>query len=130
MSVRSLESDASLSAWEPLPRGSLPESRNQNGRPVWEPPVFCYDHLTGEEYEKKCESLMKYTNNDAARTTKIMDAKTEADILSMYKGWLMANIVEDQDGDDFEVLHRTGFYLGLAKEVLRDFVEVDGEFKN
>lgn len=129
MSVLFLGSDVSSSACEPPPGGPLPESKNLDGRPVWEPPAFCYDHLIGEEYEKKRESLMKYTNNDAVHTTKIMDTKTEADILSMYSGWLMSNIVEGQDGDDFEVLHRTGFYLGLAKEVFRDFVDVDGEFK-
>lgn len=31
----------------------MPERRNIDGKHMWEPPIFGYDHLIGGEYEKK-----------------------------------------------------------------------------
>ena len=70
--------------WRPLLRGikrwkphALPESLNMDDKHVWEPPVFAYNHLIGEEYEKKREAVLIYTKDDRARTTEILDIDVE-----------------------------------------------------
>lgn len=54
-------------------RRPLPDSKNVDGRPIWEPPVFCYDALIGEGYEQKRKAYLKYTNGDVVRTIEMMD---------------------------------------------------------
>lgn len=72
------------------PVSRLPPSLgpNPDGRPVWEPPILRYSDLIDEEYEKKREAAMKYTNRDAARATDIMNAYNEFELLGGYNGWL------------------------------------------
>ena len=48
-------------------RRPLPLGRNTDGRPVWEPPVFGYSCLIGDEELKRREAVVKYTGEDAAQ---------------------------------------------------------------
>ena len=63
-------------------RAPLPSGRNVDGRPVWEPPILDYSNLTGDEYHKKKEALMKFTGDDVARTTKLLDILDESTLYS------------------------------------------------
>lgn len=117
-----------------IARPPLPNAMNPEGRPVWEPPVFCYDHLIDEkEYEKKRESVMKYTSNNVVRTTKIMDLRAEKDVLWMYTSYLNTAIVDSQptvaDSQGVGCGHRenVGFYEVLWKEVFFDFENLHAE---
>lgn len=68
-----------------------------DGRPLWEPPVLRYHELIGEEYEQRRKSYLKYTNDDVVRTTEMMGASIEFDLLQLYLDWADHN-VEDALG--------------------------------
>ena len=93
--------------------------------------MFCYDHLIGEEYEKKRESVMKYTGNDVVRTTKIMDLQTEKQVLWMYTCYINTALVDSQcvagAGSLNPKSESLAFYEELWTEVYSDFEEVGNE---
>lgn len=95
--------------------------------------MLSYDHLIGEEYEKRRESVMKYTKNDVVRTTKIMDLQTESNVLWMYTCYLNTAVVDSQshalDESGKSKSETSDFYEGLWKEVYSDFQEVENECK-
>lgn len=62
-----------MSSRQPSVTRPLPEGRNLDGRSVWEPPIFAYDELIGEKYEKRHEAALNYTGGGVVRATKIMD---------------------------------------------------------
>lgn len=73
------------------PPQTLPEDRNVDGRPIWEPPTFNYSMLIGDEYEKQREAVLKYTDNNVVRTTEILDARADADLMTTYLRWVVDN---------------------------------------
>ena len=63
-------------------RRPLPESRQRDGRPVWDPPFTDYEHLIVEEdYKKRQETLLKYYSGDVVKVTKYFY------LLDMYRCW-------------------------------------------
>ena len=66
----------------------LPDFKNADGRPVWDPPIFSYDHLIGEEYEQKRKAYLKHNNNDVVKTTEMLDAGIEYDLFELYGKWI------------------------------------------
>lgn len=111
--------------WNSLPRRPLPHSRTAEGRLVWEPPILDYSDLIGEEYEKKREAVLKFTGFEAGRTTEILDANIEYDLLSMYNDWIDVN----QFGvavfmDRLEI---SSFFSRLKREVRIDMEEAHNE---
>lgn len=52
-------------------RGGLPEGKNCNSRPVWEPPILDYSDVVGEVFEKKKEAVLRFTNGDVVRNDRI-----------------------------------------------------------
>ena len=109
-----------------MARRRLPKTLNPEGRPVWEPPVLDLSHLIGEEYKKKRESVMKYTNNNPVLTTKIMDLGAERDVLMNYTFWINVALV-DVAPDDTDASEKKAFYEGLWNEVHADCTEVATE---
>lgn len=93
--------------------------------------MFSYDHLIDEEYEKRRESVMRYTKNDVVRTTKIMDLQAESDVLWMYTCYLNTAVVDSQnealDDHGNSKSESVDFYEGLWKEVYSDFQELGKE---
>lgn len=66
---------------------------------------------------------MKYTNNDKARTTAILDGSIEMNILIIYWQWFIENI---QDGNEARLVEggereREDFFKVLVREVLGDW---------
>ena len=105
------------------PRQPLPVEKNIDGRPIWEPPIFDYSHLIGQEYEKQREAVLKYTRSDVARTTGIMDAYAEMESDKMYERWLLENV------DDCTLeAGALRFYRGLLEELKFDSMEAEHEF--
>ena len=50
----------------------LPVSQNQNGRPVWEQPLFDYLRWIGDEYDKTRKAVMKWTGGDVMKPTEYL----------------------------------------------------------
>lgn len=71
-------------------RRPLPEAKNADGRPLWEPPIFDYSAWIGEEYEKQREAVLKYYKGDVVKTTKFFDLDVEADLMEDYYNWINA----------------------------------------
>lgn len=92
----------------------MPTAKNTDGRPVWGPPVLDYAPTIGEEYEKKKEAVMKFTGNDVARTTEIMDATVEEHLLWEYWEWC-----SDQD-DETTGSDAKQFFADLWEEVNKE----------
>lgn len=69
---------------------ALPSFQDVDSRPVWEPPVLDYSELIDEAYEKKREAMVKFTNNDVARASEIMDVDTEVELIREYSHWIAA----------------------------------------
>lgn len=106
---------------------ALPTTQNVDGRPVWEPPVLDYSELIDEAYEKKREAMVKFTNNDVARATEIMDVDTEVELLQEYSDWVAANANNAEFEDDSE---RAAFFDRLRSEVMFDLREVRTEWQD
>lgn len=70
----------------------LPGTKNLDGRPIWEPLLFCYDELIGEEYEQKRKAYLKYTGDDVVKTTAIMDIAVEFNLLNIYCELIEENV--------------------------------------
>jgi len=51
-----------VSSTQAQERKPLPLGLNIDGRHVWEHPVFGYSHIIDEEYQKKREAGLKYTD--------------------------------------------------------------------
>lgn len=118
MSVAPTKSSSSLSSSTELEPRGRPDAKNIDGRPVWESPVFCYDDLISDEYDKRRKSVLKYANNDKVLTTKILDTWAEWLLLLEYGAWVVANTIKaDVSGNHEEVL-RMESYNGLGFEVL------------
>lgn len=101
----------------PIPHG-LPDSKNADGRPVWEPPIFAYDELIREEYDQKRKAYLKYTNNNVVKTTEMLDTSIELDLLYMYVDWI-------HDNNDYE---SDAFFQALRKELWTDECAVRDEW--
>ena len=54
------------------------------GVPVLEPPILDYFQWIGEEYDKACKEVLKWTCGDVAQTTKIFDIDNERDLLTEF----------------------------------------------
>lgn len=68
------DNEGPIDGWLAIrPRIPLPRQSNADGRPVWEPPIFDYTDLIGEEYDQKRKAVQEYTN-DVAKTTDFLDA--------------------------------------------------------
>lgn len=104
---------------------SLSFGLNIDGRHVWEPPILNYNHLIGNEYIKKREALLKYTQNNVSRTTEIMDIMDEMQIMWMYRNWSYMNVVEAEQMDKED---RRKFFLTLYEAVNRDSEELEVEY--
>lgn len=90
------------------PYGSLPFS-----------PTTIY--LIGEEYEQKRKAFLKYNNNDVVRTTEMLDASIEFDLLGLYGMWIddserHAGESNDQKGE--------AFFKRLRDETYLEYVDV------
>lgn len=113
-----------MDSWKLWPTAfELAIPRNCDERPMWEPPIFDYSWLIGEEYEKKREAMLEYTGGDVTRTTDIMDVDTEFELLYEYHGWIQSNV---DSGDDAESRQ---FLEGLWKEVGKDKDDVFEEWE-
>ena len=107
-------------------RPPLAESRNIDGRPVWEPPVLAYTELIDEDYDKKREAALRYTSNDVAKATVILDTVTELELLVMYHDWLQ---LHSNHGADKSIPGETrNFYDGLYEQVEKDRMELSKEW--
>lgn len=84
----------------PTRHRSLPLGRNMEGHTVWESPVFNYSHYSGDEWEKKREAVMRYTENDPAKTTRIMDAWDQVNLHVLYHIWIRDNIDAARASED------------------------------
>ena len=104
----------------PLPRRPLPQGKNSNGRPVWEPPLFDYRELIGEAYEEKRKTLLSYYRNDVVKTTAFLDFDAEHQLLGMYKDLAFGEQQRAQEHGDSE---ETEFFRDLRREIIVDFNE-------
>lgn len=102
----------------------LPAGRNADGRPVCEPPIFDYSALIGEEYDKKRDAVLKYTAHDVVRTTKIIDAVTESDLLRKYWDWMEDMEISARDDKDAE---QEAWFKRLGDELELDMHTLDEE---
>lgn len=108
--------------WIPQP---LPLSLNVDGKHVWESPIFGYNALIDEEYEKKREAALKYTAQNCAKATEIMDLGTEFDLWRIYEDWTKLNIDEAHGDADIE---KASFFAGLLDEMAIDRATVWKEY--
>lgn len=79
---------------------ALPESRNCDGRPVWEPPELDYSKWIDNEHEQKREAVLKYIGNNIAKTTDFKDLRTGVEVLREYRGWVDENVDTALEADD------------------------------
>lgn len=93
---------------------ALPKQLNVEGRPVWEPPVFGYNAMIGEEYDNKRAAIMKHVKNDPARATKILDIDIEWCLMAEYEGWISDITAQAAFEGDYE---RESFFNDLWHEV-------------
>lgn len=100
-----------LKRWKPH---ALPTSHNMDGKHVWERSILAYNDLIGEEFEKKREAVLKYTKDDRASTTEILDIGVEYDLLETYRDWAWDNVNHAGGSVDYE---RASFFAGLYREV-------------
>ena len=121
----STESDDWTRDTIPWDRQPLPESRNCDGRPLWEPPILCYDGLIGEDYEQKRKALLEHNKGNRGITTKILDIHAEYALLMDYGGWIFENKWEARIVDDSK---REGFFGALDAEVVQDYSELYREY--
>lgn len=77
---------------------------------MWEPLVFAYNELIDDEDDMKREAVLKYTGDDCARATGILDIGLEDELLKIYMTWLNYNMIDAQDSEDIE---RSSFFAGL-----------------
>lgn len=98
-------------------QAGLPDVPNIDGRPIWEPPIFDYSDLIGEEYEKKREAAWKYTGGDVVKTTAIMDLTTEHALIVDYSRWSNSN----RDGANTP---SDQFFAALTRELSVDSNEI------
>lgn len=107
------------------PRIPLPRQPNADGRPVWEPPIFDYTDLIGEEYDQKRKTVQEYTN-DVAKTTDFLDADIEVELLQMYYNWSCRN----EEGSWYirkDGVHDNFFY-GLSLAINLDLLSARDKF--
>lgn len=105
----------------------LPTGRNMYGRPIWESPILSYTSLIGEEYLKKRKAYLKYTFDDVAKTTSMMDVFTEYNLLGDYCRWTdsSARFARKEGGQ--EAMKVANFWEEMNEELLIDFEEVRRE---
>lgn len=92
-------------------RQPLPIEPRDDGRPAWESPASDYYNHIGEQYENKREAVMKYTNNDEAKTIAILDSITEESLSWIYRMW-----AEENEG--------SYFFVNLKREIKLDKREI------
>lgn len=109
---------------ERMQRTSLADASNVDGRPIWEPPIFDYSDLIGEEYEKKREAAWKYTVGDVVKTTAIMDLTTEHSLIVDYSRWSNSNQENAANAQSEQ------FYAALTLELSEDSGELFHESRN
>ena len=49
--------------------------------------MLVYDHLIGEEYERKRKAYLAYIGCDVVRTPKLLDLAAELDLFNDYQEW-------------------------------------------
>ena len=108
-------------------RKALPSGPNADGRPVWEPPVFCYSTLIDEEHDKKREAVLKHFGGDRVKATEFMDLDTEFSILDMFLDWINDNRIVPQGEGDLELTR--AWFDALALELSMDSSEVFEEYE-
>lgn len=58
---------------------ALPQAKNCDGRPIWQPPIFDYSDMIREILGKEDKAVLKYYEEDIAKTTEYMDKMIEKD---------------------------------------------------
>ena len=100
----------------------LPESRNVDGRPIWEPPILDYFHLIDTEhaqsYTKQREAVLAFTGQDVARATAILDQHEESELLNDFIEWAKLN-----DGATADPRAQT-FWQGLRDNLRVELLQV------
>lgn len=112
-------------AWCRIPNWTphtLPDSKNADGRPVWEPPILEYSAIIGEEFVKKRKAMMEYTGNDVVKTTQFMDVDSEYDVLLEFETWAEDTINSASD------LGTAVFFYGLYNEIVKDKDDLEDEW--
>lgn len=79
---------------------------------------------SAKESEKKRETMLKYLDNDVARTTGVMDLGTELGILDEYRQWIADSFFSTVDSESQKFLH------GLWRRVDGDFCDMLYQAKN
>lgn len=105
-------------------RRVLPDTKNADGRPVWEPPTFSYSHLVNEAYEKKRDAVLEYFDYDVSKTTSFMDASIETELHQIYEEWTIANANGAMQMGDTE---REAFHDGLLSAINKDGRDIGDE---
>ena len=117
----SSESSYIDSDWTPH---SLPDGRNVDGRPVWEPPIFDYSQWIEDEYEKKREAMLEFMEGNRAATTDMMDIDTELELSIQYWCWAADN------GRAAEDDRCRSFFEGLAHELGEEYDQIYREWRD
>lgn len=103
MSRNSSSSESSIQSYARGTPHRLPDGRNCDKRPVWEPPIFDYSDFIGEVFEEKREAVVKFTNDDVVKTTEIMDKMLDRMLMGTYRVWLddTCHAMEDPECKSF-----------------------------
>lgn len=83
-------------------RHPLPEGKNFEGRPIWEPLILDYSSLIGEDYEQKWKAVLTHFNNDVAKTTKYFDFHGEYELLWTHRDWADSDLGEMESDNIFD----------------------------
>lgn len=92
------------------------EGRTSNGRPIYEPPIFNYSMMIGEEYDKQRETVLEFYAGDVVQTTAYLRAFIELILLEKHEAWAEEEIADSHETDD----RTNGFMKGLLLELDRD----------
>ena len=66
--------------YKPGHRQPLPTGKITAGKPLWELPILDYSHMMDDYYEKKIEAMLKITDGDVVRATKVLDTCMEYEL--------------------------------------------------
>ena len=85
-------------------RTPLPEGKQSNGRPVWEPPALDYSsYIDPEDHAKQGKTFLEQYRGDIAKTTRFMDIQTDFHILTDYKEWAVQELRVARNKKDVEL---------------------------
>lgn len=101
---------------------SLPDARNVDGRPIWEPPILDYSHLIdtehGQPYTKQREAVLVFTGQDVVRATAILDQHEESELLNDFIEWAKLNDTATEDPQ------AQAFWQGLRDNLRVELLQV------